>query len=51
LAVVAITAGTLQNFKARNIGVEMRVTPIIGADDRISWRLKPFAVKSAGFSA
>ncbi|MDR0679176.1 MAG: hypothetical protein LBF24_02945, partial [Puniceicoccales bacterium] len=46
---VTITAGTPRNFKTRNIGVEMRVTPIVEADDRISLRLEPSVTEFEGF--
>ncbi|MDR1435593.1 MAG: type II and III secretion system protein [Puniceicoccales bacterium] len=46
---VTITAGTPRNFKTRNIGVEMSVTPIVEADDRISLSLEPSVTEFEGF--
>ncbi|MDR1456703.1 MAG: type II and III secretion system protein [Puniceicoccales bacterium] len=38
---VTITAGTPRNFKTRNIGVEMVVTPFVEDDDKITLQLEP----------
>jgi general secretion pathway protein D len=38
---VTITAGTPRDFTTRNVGVEMRVTPIVEDDTNISLRLEP----------
>jgi general secretion pathway protein D len=46
---VTITAGTPRNFKTRNIGVEMSVTPIVEADNRISLQLAPSVTEFEGF--
>lgn len=46
---VTITAGTPRNFKVRNIGVEMAVTPIVEADNRISLQLEPSVTAFEGF--
>jgi general secretion pathway protein D len=46
---VTITAGTPRNFKTRNIGVEMAVTPIVEADNRISLQLEPAVTEFDGF--
>ena len=46
---VTITAGTPRNFKTRNIGVEMSVTPMVEADDRISLQLAPSVTEFDGF--
>jgi general secretion pathway protein D len=46
---VTITAGTPRNFKTRNIGVEMTVTPIVEEDDRISLQLAPMVTEFEGF--
>ncbi|MDR2667505.1 MAG: hypothetical protein LBB38_00465 [Puniceicoccales bacterium] len=46
---VTITAGTPRNFKTRNIGVEMSVTPTVEADNRISLQLEPSVTEFEGF--
>jgi general secretion pathway protein D len=46
---VAITAGTPRNFKTRNVGVEMSVTPFVEADGRISLQLEPSVTEFEGF--
>jgi general secretion pathway protein D len=46
---VTITAGTPRNFKTRNIGVEMAVTPIVEEDGRISLQLSPSVTEFEGF--
>jgi len=47
---VAITAGTPQNFTTRNVGVELRVTPIVEEDDySISLDLNPRVTEFDGF--
>ncbi|MDR0727552.1 MAG: hypothetical protein LBF26_01495 [Puniceicoccales bacterium] len=38
---VTITAGTPRNFKTRNVGVEMTVTPFVEDDDKITLQLEP----------
>ncbi|MDR2436274.1 MAG: hypothetical protein LBD33_03135 [Puniceicoccales bacterium] len=38
---VTITAGTPRNFKTRNVGVEMIVTPFVEDDDKITLQLEP----------
>jgi len=47
---VAITAGTPQDFTARNVGVELRVTPTVEEDDySISLDLNPRVTEFDGF--
>lgn len=47
---VAITAGTPQEFTARNVGVELRVTPTVEEDDfSISLDLNPRVTEFDGF--
>lgn len=47
---VAITAGTPQEFTARNVGVELRVTPTVEEDDySISLDLNPKVTEFDGF--
>jgi general secretion pathway protein D len=47
---VAITAGTPQEFTARNVGVELRVTPTVEDDDySISLELNPKVTEFDGF--
>jgi general secretion pathway protein D len=46
---VTITAGTPQNFTTRNVGVEMRVTPIVEMDGSISLQLEPKVTEFEGF--
>jgi general secretion pathway protein D len=47
---VAITAGTPQEFTARNVGVELRVTPTVEEDDHsISLDLNPRVTEFDGF--
>jgi general secretion pathway protein D len=46
---VTITAGTPQDFTARNIGVEMSVTPIVENDGSISLQLEPKVTEFEGF--
>jgi general secretion pathway protein D len=47
---VAITAGTPQEFTARNVGVELRVTPTVEDDDySISLELNPRVTEFDGF--
>ena len=47
---VAITAGTPQEFTARNVGVELRVTPTVEDDDySISLDLNPRVTEFDGF--
>ncbi|WP_197456822.1 hypothetical protein [Cephaloticoccus primus] len=47
---VAITAGTPQDFTTRNVGVELRVTPIVEEDDySISLDLNPRVTEFDGF--
>ncbi len=47
---VAITAGTPQQFKSRNVGVELAVTPVVEEDDySISLELNPKVTEFEGF--
>lgn len=46
---VTITAGTPRNFKTRNVGVEMAVTPIVERDGKISLQLEPSVTEFEGF--
>jgi general secretion pathway protein D len=47
---VAITAGTPQEFTARNVGVELKVTPTVEEDDySISLELNPKVTEFDGF--
>ncbi len=46
---VTITAGTPRDFTTRNIGVEMRVTPIVENDNNISLQLEPKVTEFEGF--
>jgi general secretion pathway protein D len=46
---VTITAGTPQDFTARNVGVEMLVTPTVEADGSISLQLGPKVTEFEGF--
>jgi len=47
---VAITAGTPQEFTARNVGVELKVTPTVEEDDHsISLDLNPTVTEFDGF--
>ena len=46
---VAITAGTPQNFRVRNVGVEMEVTPTVEDDNAISLLLEPRVTEFEGF--
>ncbi|MCX6945029.1 MAG: type II and III secretion system protein [Opitutales bacterium] len=47
---VAITAGTPQDFTARNVGVELKVTPTVEEDDfSISLELNPKVTEFDGF--
>ncbi len=47
---VTITAGTPQNFEARNVGVELTVTPTVEDDERsISLDLNPRVTEFEGF--
>lgn len=47
---VAITAGTPQEFTMRNVGVELRVTPVVEEDDySISLELNPKVTEFDGF--
>ena len=46
---VAITAGTPQDFTDRVVGVEMRVTPTVEEDDKISLELEPKVTEFEGF--
>ena len=47
---VAITAGTPQDFATRNVGVELRVTPMVEEDDHsISLDLNPRVTEFEGF--
>lgn len=46
---VTITAGTPRNFTVRNVGVEMSVTPIVEAENRISLQLEPSVTEFEGF--
>jgi general secretion pathway protein D len=48
-AAVSITAGTPQDFRTRNVGVEMSVTPNVESDDTISLILKPRVTEFEGF--
>lgn len=47
---VAITAGTPQQFTTRNVGVELKVTPIVEEDDySVSLELNPKVTEFEGF--
>lgn len=46
---VTITAGTPRDFTTRNIGVEMKVTPIVEENDNISLQLEPKVTEFEGF--
>ncbi|MDR3273954.1 MAG: hypothetical protein LBS87_01285 [Puniceicoccales bacterium] len=46
---VTITAGTPRDFTTRNVGVEMRVTPIVESDSNISLKLEPKVTEFEGF--
>lgn len=47
---VTITAGTPQDFATRNVGVELRVTPVVEEDGRgISLELNPKVTEFEGF--
>lgn len=46
---VTITAGTPRDFTTRNIGVEMKVTPIVEHNDDISLQLEPTVTEFEGF--
>lgn len=46
---VAITAGTPRDFKTRNIGVEMEVTPIVEENNAITLKLNPQVTEFEGF--
>lgn len=47
---VAITAGTPQQFTSRNVGVELKVTPVVEEDDySISLDLNPKVTEFEGF--
>ncbi|MDR0428670.1 MAG: hypothetical protein LBG86_01385, partial [Puniceicoccales bacterium] len=46
---VTITAGTPRNFKTRNIGVEMVVTPFVEADNKITLQLEPTVTEFEGY--
>ncbi|MDR1438197.1 MAG: hypothetical protein LBI69_04025 [Puniceicoccales bacterium] len=46
---VTITAGTPRNFKTRNIGVEMTVTPFVENDGKITLQLEPTVTEFEGY--
>ncbi len=46
---VAITAGTPQDFTVQQVGVQLEVTPTVGADDSIALNLKPTVTEFEGF--
>jgi general secretion pathway protein D len=46
---VTITSGTPRDFTTRNVGVEMRVTPIVENDTNISLQLEPKVTEFEGF--
>lgn len=46
---VTITAGTPKDFTTRNIGVEMKVTPIVEGNNNISLQLEPKVTEFEGF--
>lgn len=46
---VTVTSGTPQDFTTRNIGVEMKVTPIVEDGDNISLQLEPTVTEFEGF--
>ncbi len=47
---VSITSGTPQDFATRNVGVELKVTPVVEEDDRsISLDLNPKVTEFEGF--